>query len=789
MKLFQQIFFLLSFTLLTACGGDPLGEGESSNSSSGSGTSTGGGSSGGPEESDLTFSLSIDNTSISAANPAVVTATVLQNGDALSGIVVTFSSDLGEFDVESGTALTNSDGIATIGLTAGSVAGASTVQASFEFDGSSYDDSIGFETAGDQVSKIVLDLSVVEPNSTNEINVINTNSPGQIVANVIGVSEPVIVSFKTDIGVIPVTTAITDENNQAIVDIYAGDKLGAGTITASLNTGEQGQQLIVVGATNLYMGSENIDVSVDPMVGVGQAQLSIDPADLDAGATMSVSVKIVDENNVVYSQPLEVNFSSDCSSSGVALLSTPVTTIHGVATSTYRADGCIGPDTIIVSADVGGVSLSATAVVNVKPATTHSIEFISANPENVSLKGVGGTEFSIVKFKVLDINGNPVQGETVNFALNTDVGGINLDPLEAKTDAQGFVQTIVNAGNIATTVRVTASVVDANISTQSNLLVISTGIPDQDSVSISSEKFNLEGWNHDGEETAITVRLADAFNNPVPDGTAVSFTAEGGSIEPSCTTAKGACSVTFTSQNPRPDDGRISVLATAIGEESFVDLNGNGRYDNDSETAAEVVKFNEELGRRDIGEAFLDFDENGVYNSSANDVFIDFDLSGDYTPGDGTYTGSLCDFPQDNLTCSHARSLNVRGSLVLVMSSSAVEFRTIRVKDQFVASGIDDPKITLTGKEVGNLTVQIFDENQQQLPVGTKVKFAVTEGSILTEDEFTWPNSNSTELREFSVEIQGDDVAEDVNGIITITVTTPKQKLSTYDIPITILSE
>jgi hypothetical protein len=41
----------------------------------------------------------------------------------------------------------------------------------------------------------------------------------------------------------------------------------------------------------------------------------------------------------------------------------------------------------------------------------------------------------------------------------------------------------------------------------------------------------------------------------------------------------GECSVRFCAGNPRPADGRVTILAYALGEESFVDSNGNNRYD------------------------------------------------------------------------------------------------------------------------------------------------------------------------------------------------------------------
>src|SRR5690606_28291881 len=94
---------------------------------------------------------------------------------------------------------------------------------------------------------------------------------------------------------------------------------------------------------------------------------------------------------------------------------------------------------------------------------------------------------------------------------------------------------------------------DGPISTQSDKLTITTGIPDYDSFSLSAEQLNPEAWNVDGVAVQVTARLADRFNNPVPDGTAVAFNIEGASIGSECTTTAGACSVTWVSQDPRPE--------------------------------------------------------------------------------------------------------------------------------------------------------------------------------------------------------------------------------------------
>ncbi|TKB45935.1 Ig-like domain-containing protein [Thalassotalea mangrovi] len=805
MQFLQKLFFVLSLALLTACGGESLGGDESSQGNVGTGS---GGS--GPSESVPVLSVTIDNTSISAANPATVTATLTSSGVGLGGEVVTFSSDLGVFDIESGTALTNSEGVATIGLTAGSVAGASTVTASVDIDGVD-PVSVGFETAGDQVSKIVVDLALTDATTGAEVSVINATNPGKLIATVIGVNKPVIVTFTSDIGEIPIPTAITDVNNQAVVDIYAGKDLGAGTVTATLQDGSSGEQLIVVGATDLQMGGGSPFVQ-------GQAQLSL--PQISAGGTTVVSVDIVDADGVPYTLPVDVQFSSNCVNNGLALLTSPVTTSNGKASSTYLAKGCVNDDPITVSANAGGVNLTASATVNVLAADAGSLEFVSASPENISLQGVGGQESSTVIFKVLDTNGNPVSNTQVNFSLNTEVGGISLDPMSATTNGAGEVQTVVNSGSVATSVRVTASIEGSSplISSQSSLLVVSTGIPDQDSFSLSADILNPEGWSVDGTEVVVTARLADAFNNPVPDGTAVSFTAEGGSIQPSCVTQGGKCSVVWVSQFPRPEGlelgvegrvaqltphgqkygGRATIVATAIGEESFPDSNGNGRFDESEVTAFTGTDVSG--ADYDLDEAFVDHNEDGVYNpqqggseaGGENEEFIDFNGGGNFDVADGLYNGSLCAEPAHAGCNTLEKSLNVRRDLVLVMSGSTAFHTVTTTLDSVSEEHVDyaelnndsDDKVVVQGESSGAASIIFADIHNQPMPAGTIIKFTATVGSIVGPDSYVWPNDNSNGGREVTVAIKGEKEAK--SGSLIVEVTTPSG-LTTTITPVSIV--
>lgn len=658
LRRFSFTLLLMTLATLVACGG---GDG---------GLSTG---EGGTATNPVVISLALSNSNVTGLEPVTLTATLTKKGVVVPNTTVTFSSNIGAFSPSSGTALTNDVGVAEITLTAGNVRGAGTVIAAVA---SGEEASIDFSTQGDDigvVGDINISVTLVDSDG-NSTDTITSSKSGKVIAVVNGISAPLIVTFVTTVGEIPIATAITNADNEASVDILGGGSLGAGTITASIESGETGKVILVVGSSTVTMGSG------EPFV-EGVADISL--AQISAGGTTVITVNIIDDQGNLFTEPVEVNFSSGCSSLSTpsAEISSPITTSNGIATSTYLAKGCTEDDPINVTANAGGINLSATTSVNVLKANVGSIEFISAFPENISILGtgiLGGSESSIVKFRVLDSNANPVNNQVVNFSLNTDVGGIQLIPDSATTNNLGIVQTVINSGTVATSVRVQATIdgSEPNIASQSSVLVVSTGIPDQDSFSLSANVLNPEGWNLDGTEVVVTARLADAFNNLVPDGTAVSFTTEGGSIDPSCVTINGVCSVTWRSQFPRPEGhvlgdvnnlthqpevwntmgqkygGRATILATAIGEESFPDFNGNGRFD-----ASEMTAFsgNDVSGQPyDIKEAFVDHNEDGLYNpseggdvnnSGALEEFADFNNDGSFTVDDNKYNGVLCSIP------------------------------------------------------------------------------------------------------------------------------------------------
>ncbi|HHS99818.1 MAG TPA: hypothetical protein ENK73_03085, partial [Thiomicrospira sp.] len=385
-----------------------------------------------------------------------------------------------------------------------------------------------------------------------------------------------------------------------------------------------------------------------------------------------------------------------------------------------------------------------------------NLHFVSSEPKNIGIRGFGMVESSKLVFKLVDQRGNPIANQTVNFSLNTSVGGISLSEHSAKSDETGFAYTHVNAGVVATNVRVTATLAnDASIHTQSDNLVISTGVTDQNSFTVYADILNPEGLSWNGEEVEVFVIASDHFNNPVPDGSSVYFMAEGGQIEPECMTENGQCSVKWRSAQPRPADARVSILATMLGEESFFDGNGNGIQDGDD-------------GFDDIGEAYLDVNENGRYDEGREE-FRDFNENGTRDPADGKYNGILC----ASDSCSDRKNIFVRKNLVLVLSGSK---GYVQAYDADSGLALNN-KITLDESGKADVQFKFMDQNGQPLPAETTIELAADQVTI-SPSSFVIGSTNNVQAEVHQVHFDYDRSKDTIENPfegerLTVTFKTP----------------
>ncbi|MCL1125389.1 hypothetical protein [Shewanella surugensis] len=775
------------------------------------------------------ISVSISQQDISAAIPATVTATVSSSKRGLlENELVTFSLNeltLGSFEPVTGTAITDANGQAQVQLLTSNIQGSGLVSASIYSQlGVNATQSFTMLGDGGVVGETQIVASLVDA-AGNLLESISTKQAGKLTAVVTGSTEPVIVYFTTGKGEIPIGTAVTVDG-VAMVDIYAGADLGAGYARASINENVYDEVIVVVGATNVFMGSGDSFTE-------GEAFVSLDT--LAAGGTATVSVDIIDDEGNAFTEPVEVSFSSVCSSfsSPKAELSSPVIAVSGKASSTYLAQGCVGEDPINVTANAGGLNLAANASISVLAAAKGSIVFVGfgdngdgdgdgdgdededEEPKYLAIKNTGGAESLAVAFQVFDVTGLPMSNQEISFLLNTAVGGISLYPVTAMTNGEGIVQTTLTSGTVATSIRVTAYFEDYDISAQSSELVITTGIADQDSFSLSASNYSPEGWSIDGIEVKVTARLADAFNNPVPDGTAVTFRSEGGSIDDACFTTNGMCFfVTWRSQDVRPDGaywgdpvhpadsngyydvqeyyadtdfgqpmgGRVTITAFTIGEESFADTNGNGRFDED-EYDLFIDGPNIQGDPFDMAEAFEDFNEDDVFNPEQSggedggelEELIDFNSDGSFTLADGLYNGVLCALEGNSYCGSIAEgtaSIHVRKNIVLVMSGSTAYASEPVITDSNSVLDTGSQIMDIYAEEIASLQMIVSDLHNQTLPSGSVISVSSSVGTLATDSSIIVQDrgQNGTVI---NASVTGS--IYDESGKLEIKVTTPEK--------------
>ena len=484
------------------------------------------------------------------------------------------------------------------------------------------------------------------------------------------------------------------------------------------------------------------------------------PSNIAVLGTSTLTVDLVDLTGTPITTTESVGFTSPCVVSGDATLSaSPITTATGQAVVTYTDVSCTGTDTI--TATLIGTTNTAlgTITISATPPTPGSINQSDITNSTIALAGTGSAsglpETTILTFTIKDSSDNPVEGEAVSFSLNTTVGGITLSTFAAISDANGNVTTIVQSGTVATTVRVTATV-DSNTSltTASSAIAIATGPPDQNSLSVSAETLNPRAWNLDGKEVTITALLGDRYNNPITDGTAISFTTEFGTVSPSCITTDGSCTVTWRSQNPRTNTlggvpGVTTIMATVEGEESFSDVDGDGVFsDGDSFT--------------DLPEAFRD--DNNTAGYDAGEFFVDFDVDGVHDAASGLYNGKGCTHTTD---CDSVDAITVRDSIELVLAEDVPVISKVEFGTTTVSYPTGTPTFsTLTDNSI-SVTIGGAD-NGQILPVGSTITFGVDSSTIISGGSQIVTNLNAGAGR-YTVFLKSDE-SDPTTGFLTIDV-------------------
>jgi hypothetical protein len=315
---------------------------------------------------------------------------------------------------------------------------------------------------------------------------------------------------------------------------------------------------------------------------------------------------------------------------------------------------------------------------------------------------------------------------------------------------------------------------------------------------------NVEAYGIDLIAVPVTVQLADRYNNPAPDGTSVAFTTNGGHVGGSCTTplttsGDGECQVTWTSANPRPGtsstpatfrNGRAQILATAIGEESFDDVNSTGYYQ-----AGDPFS--------DLGEPYLDANESGAYVKG--DYFLDYYNTGAYQGPSGKFIGITC----TTSSCSEATlAIGVEHDLIM-STSGALVFVAAPPATKYAPGNTVSVSIPVSGAPPAapnaiSLNILVTDGNGNAMAAGTTVAITASIGTLsgagaaytvgCNESGGPASSPNATTLAAPLNNVGGNVTGVTLtapttagSGSITVTVTSPQSKsITSYSIPVTI---
>ncbi|MCL6584485.1 MAG: Ig-like domain-containing protein [bacterium] len=589
---------------------------------------------------------------------------------------------------------------------------------------------------------IPIELGAIDLSSESGSTIIKTNSSLKLRIELITKSgQPLsgraLINFElSDPTLGRITSPIEIIGGLGSVDFSSKEREGIITIIAkSLNANIEGR----------------LDIQISNLSPPAQVQISADPNRISINGTSHIKVTVMDLEGRPVKDGTQVTFGLSNSSFGS--ITESALTINGKVSATFVAAQTSGEVTIWATAG----EVSNTVTVNIASAEVGSIEFVSAEPNVIGLKGSGQVEVSAVTFMVKNSQGTPVQeAKSVLIELFGPGGGEYLEEegqseIRVSTE-RGAARVNVHSGVIAGTVTLRATVSTdsgTSLSTSSGIISIGGGKPTESHVSLSASTLNLEGLAYYGIESQITVRLADRYGNvEVLKGTTVSFYSESGGIQRSAIMDdKGCGSVIFRTQSPiphktlpndneiafmnqlnflfgipidtddphspNPRDGLCTIVAVVDGEEKFTDGNANGQYD---------------LGESyddTYDDIFLDKDDNSIIDTDFEDLIIDRDGNLAFDGYNGQWDGNKKIYKTFNL-------------LITGKPRIFTDF-----EDQLKAAGGEN--FVIVGNTKLYFHVFVGDENYNPPIAGTSYSVSVSGGAGLEGvASYKFPDTNSS---------------------------------------------
>ena len=479
------------------------------------------------------------------------------------------------------------------------------------------------------------------------------------------------------------TVKVTDGKGKPVggaLVSFGGENMTFSTTNSAVFTNADGEAVIgitptdsnITGAYLLAVNANLNDINATKSKNVSfvKTDIVIDSfkaasSSLESGGSTLLTLLIKDtEGN--YQNNQQVSFTAGC---GTFSNPTVSSSSEGNVSNTYYAYDASGKlcsgNQKITATPKNSPARAESLSLNIQAATATSIVYTAIEDLKIPVQGSGSSSSGQLEFTVYS-NGAVLPNQDVTLSLNKSPKGAsfvslgNTSDRTVKSDSNGKVVVNIYPGDVPGPVEIKATL-PSGFSALSKNITITTGRATQNSFSLSVSKNSLEN-DKDGDVTTIFARLADRNGNDVPDGTVVNFITEGGKVKGACSTKDGQCSVELSTQNPRPADGRVSVLAYVEGDKSYTDINGDNIYTSGIDTLL-----------NNIGSFFRDDNENNSYDSAVGEFKYDRPL---------TSSPLVCgtsSFSQPNIaeTCDDQLSAILRQQIVLYFADSTGTIRDL----------------------------------------------------------------------------------------------------------------
>ena len=544
----KTLSLISALFMLTACGGG---------GSSVSRADTDNGSGDGGTTPSYSISLSLENESgasdnnLSEDNSLFAVATVTdEDGNPYSDALLTFTLSneaLAEFGNDTGTARTNSSGVARLRLNASTASGDGEITAAL---GSGETGTTTFSATAvsgtDPTSiSVALTLQNESGEADNSLSSSNslvamatvTNSLGEPQADLLltfSLSNDELATFSNDTG-----TALTNADGVATLGMSVGSASGDGEVTATLATGETD--------STTFSSEGSTTVSEEP------ASLELYANNIQLASSGSDEVELialVKNEQSVLMEGVEVSFSAQTGDGVELQLTQPETTADGTARAILTSQNDKSNRTITITAGAGSLSQTVEITISGTQVTINGASSVILNDS---------VDYTI---RVQDSDGTSIPNQDV--VLTAGNGALS--------------STSVNTGsNGQATVTYTASTSGEDTITASALNAETTF-----TVKVQQDEFNFV--NLPTEEVPLsqsqTITVQWRQNNTPVVGQDVTFSASRGVIAGNATVAtdaEGQASIQISADNAgissitaSASDGSGDVLVSALAQIEFI---------------------------------------------------------------------------------------------------------------------------------------------------------------------------------------------------------------------------